>query len=399
MNWRVWATAALAVCGIASMADYAIGPAGAAAPADTFVGSAKCGTCHAKEFASWKDTYHAKMVRSSKDGLLKEAAEAWEKDAKGNAGPTKGNVDKKPYTLADVEMVVGSKWKQRYLVKNAITGNHQFLDKQWNSYTKLWEGYGNDNDWESNCTTCHTTGYKLTAYDPAKPEEQKSAFSETNVGCEACHGPGAAHIASRKKTDIFNPKNGSKAEADKVCGYCHIRAENYAFQTVQKHPREDLPAPVVGQSFRAGKDDWTTWYPDKVLLVGIQPEDPVNKAWPKTDLNDAFFIDDAAKESGFFEARKHHQQYQEFLQSKHAKSGVVGCGDCHSAHSVKGKTIDPVASCAGCHGDKYKARDMMPGLGRTVDQLYMRSHTFNPNPRKSAGATSSDLKEPVYANR
>jgi hypothetical protein len=65
---------------------------------------------------------------------------------------------------------------------------------------------------------------------------------------------------------------------------------------------------------------------------------------------------------------------------------------------VKGKTIDPLASCTSCHGDKYKARDMMPGLGRTAGDLFMRSHTFNPNPRKG-GATSTDLKEPVYATK
>jgi len=47
-------------------------------------------------------------------------------------------------------------------------------------------------------------------------------MSEHNTGCEACHGPGSTHVQSRAKADIFNPKNASKADADKVCGYCHI---------------------------------------------------------------------------------------------------------------------------------------------------------------------------------
>jgi len=395
MKMHRWLSGLVAMA-VAALTGCTTGTSATATAADQFVGSEKCGTCHAKEFATWKDTYHAKMVRPTKEGLLKDAADAWAKDSKGNAGPTTGNIDKKAYALADVQMVVGSKWKQRYLVKNPVTGNHQFLNKQWNSYTKLWEGYGNDNDWETNCTTCHTTGFKVTSYDPAKPEAQKQTFAEKNIGCEACHGPGGTHVASGKKADIFNPKNATKAEADKVCGYCHIRVENYQFQTAQKRPREDLPAPVIGQSYRAGKDDWTKWYPDKVLLVGIQPEDPINKAYPKTDLNDAFFIDDAAQKSGYYEARKHHQEYQEYLQSKHAKSGLLGCADCHSVHSVGGKTVKAVETCAGCHGAKYDARAMMPGLGRTAGDLYIRSHTFNPAPRKG-GATSSDLKDPVYA--
>ncbi len=133
-----------------------------------------------------------------------------------------------------------------------------------------------------------------------------------------------------------------------------------------------------------------------MLLVGVQPEDPISKAWPKTDLNDAFFLDAAAQESGYFEARKHHQQYQEFLQSKHSKSGMVGCSDCHSPHAVKGKTIDPVATCAGCHGDKYKGATMMPGLGATAATSSCARTRSIPTPRKG-GATSADLKEPVYA--
>ncbi|MEY2896356.1 MAG: hypothetical protein RL669_625, partial [Pseudomonadota bacterium] len=28
-----------------------------------FVGSDKCGSCHTNEYATWKDTYHNKMVR------------------------------------------------------------------------------------------------------------------------------------------------------------------------------------------------------------------------------------------------------------------------------------------------------------------------------------------------
>lgn len=58
-----------------------------------FVGSERCGACHIREYKTWKDTYHSKMVRLLKAGLLKDAADNWAKDSKGNAGPTKGNVD------------------------------------------------------------------------------------------------------------------------------------------------------------------------------------------------------------------------------------------------------------------------------------------------------------------
>ena len=363
-----------------------------------FVGSDKCGSCHTNEYATWKDTYHNKLVRPTREGMLRDALDAWAKDAKGNAGPTKGNIDGKPYKYEDVVMVVGSKWKQRYLVKNSITGNHQFMDKQWNRYLKVWEGYGQKNDWEGQCTTCHATGYKITAFDAANPAAQKFQMVERNTGCEACHGPGSKHVSTGNKADIFNPKNAPAAEADKVCGYCHIRAETYVWKTAQGNPREDVPAPKLGASYRAGLDDWTKWYTkSQSLLVGIQADAPFTGNYKGTDLDNAFFTDEKALKDNLFEARKHHQQYQEFTQSKHAKGGM-SCNTCHSPHAVKGKVIDSRNSCKTCHAGTpmadYKA--YMPGLGRTAGDLFVRSHTFNPAPRKG-GATADDMGPPIYA--
>jgi hypothetical protein len=367
-----------------------------ASVASEFAGSDKCGTCHPAEFKTWKESYHAKMVRSVQDGLLKDALDNWIKDSKGNAGPTKGNIDGKTYALADVQLVVGSKWKQRYLVKNPATGNHQFLDKQWNRYSNAWEGYGQKSDWETQCTTCHATGYRITSYDPKDTASMKVAMSEKNTGCEACHGPGARHVASRKKADIFNAGTAAKAEADKVCGYCHIRGENDNWLTAQGKHSEHLPHPVIGQTFKAGQDDWTKWYPSKMLLPGVHSDDPISKNYPNTDLNNAFFIDEAAQKSGYFEARKHHQQYQEHLQSKHAKAGLLGCSDCHSSHSVGGQMKAAGDTCKACHGASTDYKVVMPGTAQTAGGFFVRSHAFNPNARKG-GPTADTLPPPVYA--
>ena len=103
----------------------------AADPKKEFVGSDACKKCHAVEYKSWKETYHSKMVRTKKEGILKEVVERWATDG-ANEGPTTGNVTKTKYTLEDVQYVVGSRWKQRMLVKNEQTGGLQFLNKQFN---------------------------------------------------------------------------------------------------------------------------------------------------------------------------------------------------------------------------------------------------------------------------
>jgi hypothetical protein len=371
-------------------------PVAAQGAGSEFAGSDKCANCHKAAFDSWKQTYHSKMVLPRQEGLLKDAGDNWASDGK-NPGPTKGNIDGATYKLEDVIFVIGTKWKQRYLVKNPTTGNHQFMDKQWNRFTKQWEGYGQKNDWDTQCATCHTTGYRITAYDPANTAAMKVAMTERNVGCEACHGPGAKHATTAAKADIFNPKNVAKAEAAKVCGYCHIRSENDNFKTAQGNHSEQLPHPTVGQTFKAGQDDWTKWYPDKVLIPGVHAEDSLTAENKGTDLFNAFWTDEQGQKSGLYDARKHHQEYQEWLQSKHAKSNAASCIDCHSPHVVTNKpTVAANATCTNCHGTQFDWQKVMPGTGQTAGQLFVRTHTFNPNQARPGGMTADKLPPPTF---
>lgn len=373
-------------------------PAMAPAADAEFAGSDVCATCHKPAFDSWKQTLHSRMVLPRQDGLLKDAGDNWATDGK-NPGPTKGNIDGAAYKLEDVVFVIGTKWKQRYLVKNPATGNHQFMDKQWNRFTKQWEGYGQKNDWETQCATCHTTGYRITAYDPANTAAMKYSMVEKNVGCEACHGPGLKHAASTQKADIFNPKNATKADATKACGYCHIRSENNQFHTAQNNHSEQLPHPVIGQTFKAGQDDWTKWYPDKVLIPGVHAEDALTAENKGTDLAGAFALDEQTTKSGLFDERKHHQQYQGFIQSKHFKTNAVTCSDCHTPHAVTGKAaVVASATCTGCHGDKFDWQKVMPGTGQTALQLFVRTHTFNPEQARPSGMTADKLPAPVFSS-
>ena len=82
--------------------------------ASEFVGSEKCGTCHAAEFKTWQDSYHAKMVRTPQEALLKDALDNWAKDSKGNAGPTKGNIDGKEINWGDTHHPAISETEGKY---------------------------------------------------------------------------------------------------------------------------------------------------------------------------------------------------------------------------------------------------------------------------------------------
>lgn len=344
-----------------------------------YVGSAACKKCHAKDYESWdKETKHGKIVMEKKKGLLKAAAEKWATDGT-DAGPATGNIDGKPYKLDDVVYVVGSYWKQRYLVKEPATDGHQFLNKQFNRISGKWEPYGQKNTWETMCGTCHTTGYRILSYDPAKPQEMKVAFSEFGIGCEACHGPGAKHVKSRSKKDIYNPAGQPKDVQARLCGYCHIRLENERYKSAQGNNSEHLPAPKVGDSFKPS-DDWTKWYPEHVVIPGVQPDDPIDKQYTG-DLKGMFKAYTSVNKVFYVEG-KHHQEYQGFIQSKHYKNGM-GCMDCHSAHATKkAAKKDPKASCAKCHDASYTAEKYMPGTAGTAKGLFVSTHTFAPVPPK-----------------
>jgi hypothetical protein len=359
-----------------------------------FVGSEKCKKCHKVEFDSWKSTFHSRMVMPRKGNILKGAVEKWAGDAT-TPGPTVGNVTGTAYKLDDVQYVVGGRWKQRYLVKNEQTGGLQFMNMQFNRLSGAWEKYGQKNDWNTQCVTCHATGYRILEYDETAKKTVKSVYAEMNVGCEACHGPGAKHLKAAKKDKkktIFNPANVDVQAQSKVCGYCHVRVETETWHTAQGNPREDMPAPKLGDTYHAG-DDWTKW--PGIIMPGLQADQPFDKEYTG-DFKGMFKVDEISKANGIYEEGKHHQQYQGFIQSAHFKKGAMSCITCHSPHAGKGK-LKKVAkdACKSCHDASYTVEKYMPNTGQTAGGLFVRTHTFGKNPRQG-GKGASDLGPPVY---
>ena len=75
-----------------------------------------------------------------------------------------------------------------------------------------------------NCFGCHTTG-------AVSGQQLQLERMMPGVSCEACHGPGADHIAAMEAKDfknkrIFNPASmGSDELSQEFCGSCHRSAE------------------------------------------------------------------------------------------------------------------------------------------------------------------------------
>ena len=111
-------------------------------------------------------------------------------------------------------------------------------------------------------------------------------FKEFGVGCESCHGPGAAHAA-----DPTNVKPYAEVD-DQVCGACHSRGTS-----------------PEGYEFPA------TYRPGDTLADHFTLTTTAEALWPDGS------------------ARLNHQQYMDWmLGSTKEKSGKVNCTTCHAVH-------------------------------------------------------------------
>jgi predicted CXXCH cytochrome family protein len=328
----------------------------------TFVGSETCRSCHLEHYDSWKMTLHSRMlidVREDPNAFVVE----WNKETiRADLEKIK---DKLKVPLEEVYIpekseilyVIGTQWKQRYVLKKGDM--FVVAPVQYNVASKRWVNYYDDawdkRDWLVRCGGCHATGVDLKAY----------TFNEKSIGCEACHGAGSRHAALprtalfEKRDTIVHPAKMTSGVAVQICGSCHTRGNS-------KDPD----------------------FKDAGWPVGFEPgmvlEPIYQNSYEKSDMR-RLYPD--------FASRSHHQQYIDWVQSKHAEQGVT-CTSCHSVHRIgiaptrfqtkeagssqclschsmvnanRAHSIHSFANCLGCH---------MPRIASTAEPYDIRSHTF-----------------------
>ncbi|WP_366923056.1 hypothetical protein MFMK1_003547 [Metallumcola ferriviriculae] len=294
-----------------------------------YVGSETCAGCHADIAQSLEQTMHTKMLQDASDEtIIGDLAKA------GNPLEVTG------LAKEDIKFTIGSKWKQRYVVEQ--DGNLKILPKQWIVKTEEWTEYHAD-EWEERvyedkCIRCHTTGYNV----------ETEEFVEAGVGCEACHGPASLHVENPAKVKPVNVADLSPERQVDVCGSCHVRGKN-----------------ADGK-----RDD----------ALGFMPGD---------DLNDHYdaLVPKGEDEKRFYEngdSKSHHQQYNDFIQSKHYEAGLscITCHDPHSQGAATGQLKDtPEKLCFSCHseedlGKPFDLRKFMPKRAKSATPNDITTHTF-----------------------
>jgi predicted CXXCH cytochrome family protein len=336
----------------AAMATEAITPTAAKAnPEAYYMGSKVCSGCHAEHYDGWKTTIHPYKIQDASEYTVVGdfvtnneltvggyTTKMSKKDGKFYV--TTLGQDGKEHTY-EVKYTIGGIWKQRYLTEFP-NGELHVLPVQWNVDTRQWvdyhglkkykpgdENYWSDRNriWQIKCGSCHTTGLQIN-YN-ATTDTFNSTWVDGGAGCEACHGPGSEHVFApmdKKKETIINPaKIPDARRAAQICGQCHDRGSSIV-EAIK------VPGGPENYGYAGGA---AGYLPGKVLDYFYKEKPGL---WPDGS------------------SKKHHQQYYDWKQSKHAEVGI-NCWNCHTVHSKGAESKHSLRLagdelCRSCHKPK-----------------------------------------------
>jgi predicted CXXCH cytochrome family protein len=323
-----------------------------AAPLE-FVGAETCRGCHAQEFDAWRGSDHdLAMQPATATTVLGDFADArYTYNTVTSRFFRRGeqffvNTDGPDGKLLDypIRYVFGIRPLQQYLIEFP-DGRMQALSIAWDTRPKekggqrwfhLYAGEaidyrsplhwtGRDQNWNYMCAECHSTNLRKN-YD-APSDTFHTTWSEINVACEACHGPGSEHVK--------NVHGGLAGKNSGLTVDFPARAAwimNTATGTAQRaHPRAstaEIETCAVCHSRRSQ------------MKEGYVPGQPLLDTHIPALLSEHLYEADGQMQDEVY-------NYGSFLQSRMFASGVT-CSDCHEPHSLKLRAPGD-AVCLQCH--------------------------------------------------
>ena len=193
------------------------------------------------------------------------------------------------------------------------------------SHAKKWEfspGYeqvdlGFSRRVPEECINCHAGRPAPLASMPGAYADP--AFQELAIGCENCHGPGEAHVASLGKLagSILNPQKISNRLAENICMNCHQQGDSRVLQPGKSYA-----------DFRPGQ-----WLFDTAVIV----KQPLHSS--------------EQREQDLLE----HYAAMQASRCFRASNGKLGCLTCHDPHTQpRGDEVAGYyrAKCLTCHNEQ-----------------------------------------------
>ncbi|MCA0301247.1 MAG: tetratricopeptide repeat protein [Proteobacteria bacterium] len=327
------------------------------ASAAAFVGSAACADCHARETTAWRASQHAHAMEPArgkavlgnfngatfeKNGVVTTFTTRDGRYFVETAGP-----DGKPGTF-EVAYTLGLAPLQQYLIEMP-GGRLQAFGIAWDSrpagaggqrWFDLYPGQvlppGDPLHWTGiqqtanfMCIDCHVTNLRKN-YDAAA-NAYRSSWTELGVGCEACHGPGAAHVGW--------VRNGKPAGVAGKGLAVHFPGRSGVAWGTDPAARPTVPVPAAGE----------------VAEVEVCARCHARRAQLTDDVHAGQRFGDGFRgsllEPGLYRPDGQMQDevfnHGSFLQSRMFAKGVT-CANCHEPHGQK-LVAEGNAVCTQCH--------------------------------------------------
>jgi len=321
-----------------------------------FVGSAACASCHQEPFASWTGSHHdlamqvadeTTVIGDFEDARFEYFDTVTQFRREDDAFVVRTQNENGELTDFPVSYTFGVTPLQQYLVEFP-NGHLQPLPFAWDSraadeggqrwYHLYADEYigpddplywtGREQNWNFMCAECHSTNVELH-YDVGT-DHYATTWSEINVGCEACHGPGSSHIESAEAGDggsglpvDLDDRGGAVWQMNLETGVAErsrlaMRAPQQPESCGRCHARRG----VISEEYDYGE--------------------PLAHTHRPALLREPLYFADG-------QIRGEVYVYGSFLQSRMYQAGVT-CSDCHNPHSLQLHTgPDPDLVCAQCH--------------------------------------------------
>lgn len=331
-----------------------------------FVSSNSCRECHPRYYDTWHASYHRRMTQEATpeavvapfDGVeLRSRDYAYELDREGDqffARSTEPGTDQERYPVV---LTTGSHTMQTYWMPKGdrlhqLPWFFHIEEQMWipTADTFLFPPDAGlaESLWNDTCIECHSTGH-VPGFD--KQKGFRSRVAELGIACEACHGPGDAHVrfhkgnsgsaaAASESVAMVNPATLPHKLSSHVCAQCH------SFMIT--HDRDAWLQD--GSPYRSG-DDLATWY-DHPDYAQIQSVDARRDPDLASYLDQGYWKDGTCRVGG--------DEFLGMSSSACFQNGTLSCVSCHSMHDS-----DPTdqlrakfkgnEACLQCH-DEYRDR-------------------------------------------
>jgi hypothetical protein len=313
---------------------------------EPYVTSGQCRSCHPTHYDSWFGSYHRTMTQLATPASvigefagvelaghrLSQEGGRYYVEVPAVTGPP----ERHPITL-----VTGSHHMQVYWYETGVGRALAQLpfgflkeERRWVPRASMFiEPPGEVRPpeigrWNNSCIACHTTGGRPRADAHGEYDTQVTEFG---IACEACHGPGGAHVdkqasplarytshfGSDGDSSIVHPGKLDHERASAICSQCHAMWQHRGTEGMQSWN-------LNGFAYRPGGDPKESMW----LLQPSRSAEDERVAW--VTKNRRSYVDGQFWRDG--QARVSGREYSGMIDSPCYLKGELSCLSCHSMH-------------------------------------------------------------------